>query len=124
MLVRAEQVITFYAGSAEDVIIPLTDSAEPPAPIPDLTGWTGLAQVRYSYDHPDVLASWSTTDNTLALADSSARLRVGADMALASLAWPWRLARFDVRLTSPPGQGSLPNRPIRGIIRVIPGITQ
>jgi hypothetical protein len=114
--------VEIYAGSAEDVIIPLTDGDD--APIADLSGWTGSCQVRYSATHPAVLAEWSTANASLVLADSSARLVVSKEMAEAALSWPWRLGRFDLRLVAPEEQGSLPNRPIRGIIRVVPGITR
>ena len=117
---RADQVVYFYAGSAEDVIIPLFE--DDGDPVADFSGWTGRCQVKYSPDSA-VLAEWSTAANSMILGNSAARLKVDAAMATASLAWDWRLAWFDLALVSPPGQGSLPQRPVRGVIRVVPGIT-
>lgn len=116
------QVIELYAGSAEDVLIPLADDEA--SPIDDLSGWTGRLQVRYSPDHPDVLAEWSTAAGSMVLADSRARLVVDAARAGAAMGWTWRLARWDLVLTAPAGQGSRPNRPIRGLFRVVQGITR
>lgn len=118
------QEIEFFTGSAEDIVIPLLDADE--AAIPDLSGWAGRLQVRYAFDHPTVLAEWGTdgAPNNMILAESAARLVVDAALATASLDWTFRVARWDLRLTAPSGQGSLPNRPIRGIFRVIQGITR
>jgi hypothetical protein len=118
------QEIEFFTGSAEDVVIPLLDGDE--QPIPDLTGWAGRLQVRYGYNHPTVLVEWGTDGepNNMILAESAARLVVDSALATASLDWTFRLARWDLRLTAPAGQGSLPNRPIRGVFRVVQGITR
>lgn len=119
---RTDQTVTVYAGSAEDVVIPLLD--DDGAPIGDLSGWSGRCQVKYRPVPTDpALAEWSTAAGTLILAGSAARLKVDAAMATASLGWTWRLAWFDLALTAPPGQGSLPQRPIRGVFRVIPGVS-
>lgn len=116
------QVIELYAGSAEDVLIPLAD--DDASPIPDLSGWTGRLQVRYSAEDSDVLAEWSTSDGSMTLGSSTARLVVDAARAAAALGWTWRTARWDLVLTAPAGQGSRPNRPIRGLFRVVQGITR
>lgn len=113
--------VEFIAGSAEDIVIPLTDDLN--APIASLAGWSGRVQVRYAPGSPLVLVQWDTADATMVLANSAARLVVSASLAETSLSWTWRLAWFDLRLVAPPGQGSLPNRPKRGIIRVVPGIS-
>lgn len=116
-----DQVVEFVQGSAEDIVIPLFDGAGNPV---DLAGWTARVQVRYSPDHPTVLAEWSTDANTLVLADSAARLVVDAAMATASLAWSWRLGVWDLAMVAPVGLGSRPNRPQRGIMRLVPATTR
>jgi hypothetical protein len=122
----ASQAVEFIAGSAEDILIDLfTGEGDDAEPVGDLAGYTARCQVRYDPDHPDVLAEWSTSGpNLIALEGSTARLKVSAAMAAASLLWTWRLARFDLLLTSPAPAGSVPNRPIRGIIRVVSPITR
>lgn len=114
--------VELIAGSAEDIVIPLTDDND--AIIPDLAGWTGTCQVRYAPGHATVLAQWSTLDGSLVLAGSAARLVISAARAEQALSWTWRLAQFDLVLTAPPAQDSLPNRPIRGVIRLVQGITR
>ena len=122
------QPVEFVAGSADDLIIPLfTGTGEDATPIPtaDLDGYTARCQVRYSPDHPDVLAEWSTSGpNVITFENSAAVLNVSPAMATASLLWTWTLGLFDLELTSPADAGSVPNRPIRGIIRVIRPITR
>jgi hypothetical protein len=125
-MVLASQAVEFIAGSAEDILIDLfTGEGEDAIPVGDLAGYTARCQVRYDSDHPDVLAEWSTSGpNLIVLGDSVARLRVSAAMAQASLLWTWTLGWFDLVLTSPAPAGSVPNRPIRGIIRVTRPITR
>lgn len=122
----AGEPVEFIAGSAEDLLVDLfTGEGDAAVPVGDLTGYTARCQVRYTPDHPDVLAEWSTAGpNLIVLGDSIARLKVSAAMAAASILWTWSLAQFDLLLTSPPGAGSVPNRPIRGIIRVVHPITR
>jgi hypothetical protein len=122
----APQAVEFVAGSSDDLLIDLfTGEGDDAIPIPDLGGYTARCQVRYDPDHPDVLAEWSTSGpNLILLDDSIARLKVSPAMAAASLLWSWTLARFDLLLTSPAAAGGVPNRPIRGIIRVVRPITR
>jgi hypothetical protein len=117
--VRAPGTIEFVAGSADDVVIPLFDANG--API-DIAGWSARLEVRYAPGHPTLLAYWATDypAAALRLENSAAVLVVNRDLAEASLAWPWRLAQYDLALRAPNGR---PARPHRGIARVIPGIT-
>jgi hypothetical protein len=120
--VRSDQIVDFYAGSAEDIVIALTDDVG--APVGDLSGWTGKAQAKHRAIPTDPpLVEWSTAAGSLVLANSAARLKVSASMAAASLGWEWRLAWLDLALVTPSGQGSLPQRPFRTAIRLIPGVT-
>jgi hypothetical protein len=116
--------VEFIQGSAEDIIIPLFDDAG--NPIPALDGWAAKVQVRHApFPESPVLVEWvSGGPNDIVLADSTARLIVDADLAEASLAWSWRLAVWDLRMIAPVGLGSRPNRPQRGIIRVVPAVTR
>jgi hypothetical protein len=124
MATRTDAVVEFIAGSAEDLVVPLLDDAD--APIPDFTGWSARCQVRYAPNATSpVLVEWATgAANPIVLAGSEARLKVNAALALASLSWTWRLAWWDLVLTSPAGLGALPNRPIRGLMRVVQGVTR
>jgi hypothetical protein len=119
-----DQVVEFVQGSAEDVIIELTDADG--AAIPSLDGWTAKVQVRHAPTaSAPVLVEWSTGGaNNIILGDSSARLVVDADLADASLGWTWRLGVWDLAMVAPAGLGSRPNRPHRGIIRVVPATTR
>lgn len=121
-MLRAPEQIWIVAGSAEDTLIPLFD--DDGDKLLSLDGWTGLLQVRYERDPAaELLTQWSTDDATMVLAESSARLVMTAAKTAESLAWTWRAGWFDLKLTSPAQQGSLPNRPIRGLMRVQPGIS-
>lgn len=117
---RLPEVVYIYAGSAEDVVIPLYDDAG--NDLPSLGGWSGAAQVRHAPDAP-VLAEWSSAGDTLELVDSTARLSM-AGLAEESLDWEWGAGWLDLRLVTPDGQGSLPFRPFRALVRVIPGTTR
>ena len=119
-----DQVVEFIQGSAEDVIIELTDANG--APIADLSGWTAKVQVRHAPSSSSaVLVEWSSGGaNDIVLADSSVRLVVDAELADASLDWTWRLGVWDLAMVAPAGLGSRPNRPQRGIIRVVPATTR
>ncbi len=113
--------VEIHAGSAEDIVVDLTDDVD--APLLTLDGWTAKAQAKHDPADLVPLVEWSTAAGTLVLGNSQARLKVTAALAAASLGWTWRMAWFDLNLIAPAGQGSLPNRPTRGLIRVIPGIT-
>lgn len=117
-----DAVVELIQGSAEDVVITLTDADG--NPVAALDGWSARCQVRYSPDHPTVLAEWSTANGSLVLGNSEARLVVSADMATASLAWTWRLGVWDLAMVAPSGLGSRPNRPQRGIMRLVPAVTR
>jgi hypothetical protein len=119
-----DQVVEFIQGSAEDIIIELTDAEG--APIADLSGWTAKVQVRHAPTASSpVLVEWSTGGaNGITLDDSAVRLVVDADLADASLAWTWRLGVWDLAMVAPAGLGSRPNRPQRGIMRVVPATTR
>lgn len=117
-----DAVVELIQGSAEDIVITLTDADG--NPVAALDGWSGRCQVRYAPLHPTVLVEWSTAGGSIVLGNSEARLVVSADMAVASLAWTWRLGVWDLVLTAPPGLGSRPNRPQRGIMRLVPATTR
>ena len=118
-----DQVVEFVQGSAEDVVIPLLDADGNPV---DLAGWTAHCQVRYAPTAASpVLAEWqSGTSHDIVLANSAARLVVDAAMAAESLAWTWRLGVFDLLMVAPAGLGLRPNRPQRGLMRLIPATTR
>jgi hypothetical protein len=118
------ETIEFIQGSAEDILIPLSDADG--NPVAALDGWGARCQVRYApFPESPVLLEWAKgTANDIVLADSAARLVVNAALATASLAWTWRLAMWDLVLTAPAGLGSRPNRPQRGIIRLVPAVTR
>ena len=118
-------VVEFRAGSCEDIVVELTDSSDPPAPVADLVGWTAKAQARYAHGHPMVLVEWSTGGtNPIELVDSTAVLKVTSTLAEQSVDWTWRLAWLDLVLTAPDQLGGVVNRPARVILRVIPAITR
>jgi hypothetical protein len=110
--------VTFAAGSADDIVIPLTDGNG--AAITSFSGWTGKAQVRF---FPDLLAAvlyeWNTTNGTLVLGDSAATLK--APLPATSLAWTWRYAWLDLRLVD---SASKPSVPYRGPILINPAYTR
>lgn len=119
-----DQVVEFIQGSAEDIVIPLFDADG--NPVPALDGWSARVQVRYAPDvSSPVLVEWSTGGaNGIVLADSAARLVVSAQLATDSLTWDWRLGVWDLSMVAPPGLGSRPNRPQRGIMRLVPATTR
>lgn len=119
----ARQVeITVHAGSSEGIVVTLSDRDG--ADIADFTGWRGLAQARYAaLATSPVLYEWDSADGNMTFvagADSHAVLHMPAPAV--SLAWTWRLAQFDLSLRD--GNGDPAGLPVRGIIRVTPGVTR
>lgn len=94
------------------------------ADIADFTGWRGVAQVRYAPSATSpVLYEWDSADGNITFVagtDSHAVLEMPPPAV--SLAWTWRLGYFDLSLVD--GNGDPAGLPVRGIIRVTPGVTR
>lgn len=114
--------IEIQAGSSEEIVVSLLDRNS--APIPSFVGWRGIAQVRYTPSEASaVLYEWDTVDSNMTLvpgAESRAVLAMPSPEV--SLLWTWRLAYFDLALRD--GAGVPAGLPVRGIIRVTPGVTR
>ncbi len=114
--------IEIQAGSAQSIYVSLSDRNGDP--ISSFVGWRARADVRYAprEDSP-VLWVWDTEDESIQLVpgdESHALLKMPPPAV--SLAWTWRLAWFDI--TTVDGNGDPAGLPVRGVIRVTPGVTR
>jgi hypothetical protein len=109
-------------GGSQGIVVTLRDRTG--APIPSFANWRARAEVRYAPKGlSPLLWYWDSAEGSLELvggADSHALLKMPAPEI--SLAWTWRLAWFDV--TTLDQNGDPAGRPVRGLIRVIPAVTQ
>lgn len=103
--------LTVYQGEDYERAVPMTDTGTN-TPL-DITGWTVAGQIRAGYSSTTVL-------HTLTLTPSGTDLIVEIPGSV-SAAWPWRLARYDVKLTAPNGKAT---RSLQGSVVVYAEITR
>lgn len=79
-------------GEDYDRVIPVTDTTPDEEPV-DVTGWSILGQIRERYESDTILHTLNIT-----IAGTELILSIPGSV---SSAWTWRLARYDIKLTSP-----------------------
>jgi hypothetical protein len=120
-MARAVEV-EVQAGGTQGIVVTLRDKTG--APVPSFSNWRARAEVRYTprADSP-LLWHWDTAEDSIVLVggdDSHALLKMPDPEV--SLNWVWRLAWFDLATVDQNGDPA--GRPVRGLIRVIPAVTQ
>jgi hypothetical protein len=86
-----------------------------------VAGWTARAQARAFVPSPEILHEWSTTDGSIGI-DVDAGTVTMTLTPDDSSAWPWRLAYYDLEITSPDGE--ITYRVAQGKIRVSTEVTR
>lgn len=84
-------------------------------------GWTAKAQARTAVPDPEILHEWST-DLGNASVDATSGVVTLSIRPAESSAWAWRLAVYDLEVTSP--DGATTYRVVQGKIRVSPEVTR
>ncbi len=107
--------LTIPQGTTWKMQWPLTDDTGAPLP---LVGYTARCQFRARTNSVDTLAEFTTENQGIVLADSTLTLAVDP---VASSAWEWTSARYDVELVSADGSTT---RITQGQVSVSPEVTR
>jgi hypothetical protein len=95
-------------GEDFEKLLPVLDGNKQPA---NVDGWQAIGQIREGPGTPLL--------HTLTLTPTGTSVRVTIS-GTASAAWPFRLAKYDIKLTSP---GAIATRLIEGAVVVYPQIS-
>lgn len=106
--------VELIKGDSSELTVPVLDAANQPV---DVTGWTGLSQIRRSETEP-VLHEWSAAAANIHL--TSAGVVLDVDGTVTSL-WAWRDAHISVEVTGPDGK---PHTIAYGTVRALPQYTR
>lgn len=92
--------LVIYQGDSFDFWFRLRVKNSDPVQYVDLTGYTGLAQIRADEDSPDVIAEFTVeiTDQTVTLGRVNVSLTPAQTTALTDIPMMW-----DIELTGPTG---------------------